>query len=400
MSLWVDKRTEITGPGVHALIIGVSDYEFLPAPNQFPQAGRVTFGLTKVNIPATGAFRVARWLRDKYWHPNAKVKTIRLLLSPSEEELAQKDLPELKAEARQQPRAKRAEVWQAVQDWKQDCAGHPEDIAVLYVAGHGIQWGSKDDAIVLLEDFPKDERFLDWAIDIGKTLKGMSGDTMPQIQFYFVDACRIQPDEYSKFESAGDPVYPISKRGGDDLRAAPIYFAACPQTAAKGHRGRGTYFSEALVDCLDLYARQGPIKNSSLLAAQTHWHVSVSSLSDTLQDRIKEVARPDREKQDVVMGGLVRPAVFCASPAPPNVTVVVSVDPEDAAKLAFAELRDWSQSTVIKQSAPCVPRPLVLAEVPVGIYVLKVSVSGPNKNQYLFSVHAQPPEWNEPVKLS
>jgi len=310
MSLWVDRRGEVKGSGLHALIIGVSDYEFLPAPDQFPQPGRITLGLTKVNIPATGAFRVAQWFKEKYSHPTTQIKTIRVLLSASPDELKQPDLPELATASAKQPRANSDEVWQALQDWQKDCEGSPDDIAVLYVSGHGIQWGSKDDAIVLLEDFSKDQLFLNQTLDVGRTLKGMSGDNMPQTQFYFVDACRIQPDEYKKYEDAGSPLRLRSQFTGEDLRAAPIYYAACPQTAAKGHRGKGTYFAEALIDCLDIYARQGPIKNSTLPIVRDYWHVNVSSLLMTLQDRITEVARPDKKKQDVMLGGMVRNAVF------------------------------------------------------------------------------------------
>jgi hypothetical protein len=64
--MWVDRQKQVQGLGLHALIIGVSDYQFLPGPSEFPDPNRVTLGLTKVNIPATGAFRVARWFRDKY----------------------------------------------------------------------------------------------------------------------------------------------------------------------------------------------------------------------------------------------------------------------------------------------------------------------------------------------
>ena len=398
MSLWVDRRGEVKGSGLHALIIGVSDYEFLPAPDQFPQPGRITLGLTKVNIPATGAFRVAQWFKEKYSHPTTQIKTIRVLLSASPDELKQPDLPELATASAKQPRANSDEVWQALQDWQKDCEGSPDDIAVLYVSGHGIQWGSKDDAIVLLEDFSKDQLFLNQTLDVGRTLKGMSGDNMPQTQFYFVDACRIQPDEYKKYEDAGTPLRLRSQFTGEDLRSAPIYYAACPQTAAKGNRGKGTYFAEALIDCLNVYALQGPIKNSTFSIARNHWHVNVSSLLMTLQDRISEVARPDRERQDVMLGGLIRFAVFSASQSPPDVTVVVDVDPDSAARVTFAELWSSNRSIQIKERSPCWSRPLKLERVPVGIYLLELSASPPYKPLSI-AVDAQPPQWSEPITL-
>jgi hypothetical protein len=299
-----------------------------------------------------------------------------------------------------QPRATTAAVWEALKEWKAECRGYPDDIAVLYVSGHGIQWGSRDDAIVLLEDFSNDEAFLNQAIDVGGTLKGMAGDDMPQVQFYFVDSCRIQPDEYSKYEGAGKPMRLRNDFIGEDLRAALIYYAACPQTAAKGRIGPGTYFAEALVHCLNGTALQGPDLRSTLSVARTHWHVSGSNLLTRLQESINEVARRDKEKQDVVQGGLIRPAVFSASPTPPTVTVVVDVDPDSAAQVAFAELWNWNRSMQIRQRMPCWRRPLKLDGVPVGIYLLELSASAPYKPHLPIAVNAQPPEWNEPITLS
>lgn len=273
-------------------------------------------------------------------------------------------------------------------------------MAVLYIAGHGIQWGDKDGAFVLLEDFSKDQLFLNQSVDIGRTLKGMSGSNMPQVQLYFVDACRIQPDAYKKYEDAGSPLRLRSDFTGADLRSAPIYYAACPQTAAKGHRGGGTYFAEALTDCLEEYALQGPKVNSSVPVAGTHWHVTVSGLATALQDRIAEVALRDNEKQEVVPGGMLRSAVFCASPTPPPVTVVVDVDPDAAAQVAFAELWNSTRSTQVRDRAPCWTRPLKITEVPPGLYLLELSASPPFRPQSIIALNAQPPQWSEPITLS
>ena len=250
MALWVDRTADVEGPGLHALVIGVSDYRFLPEDGQFPDPKHFTLGLTKVSIPATGAFRVATWLRDHYWHPEVKIKTIDLLLSPHAKEITPETNPpkgevdemraRLAAEAGTLARPDTLNVEQALKSWRRRCEGQPGDVALLYVSGHGIQWGSKDDAIVLLEDFGESEDlFLKRAIDIGRTMKGMAGDEMPQTQLYFVDACQIQPDEHASFEDAGDPVRLSSKFGITDLRSAPIYFGAVSQSAAKGKNGTG-----------------------------------------------------------------------------------------------------------------------------------------------------------------
>lgn len=402
---WVDRRAEVSGPGLHALVIGVSDYQYLPAAGQFPDLKKVTLGLTKVNIPATGAYRVANWFKTNYWHPTVRLKTIRLLLSPSQDEIKQPEFPELAEFAKpdaasaapSQTRAITSEVWQAMLDWQEDCRSHPDDIAVMYVAGHGVQWGSKDDAIVLLEDFSRDPSFMDYAVDVGGTMKGMSGADMPQSQFYFVDACRITPEEFGKQTYSGSPRRLPNNPTGDDLRAAPIYYGACPQTLAKGHRGRGTYFAEALVDCLDS-GQQGPIANSALPVAQSYWHISVASLLNALQDRVTLFAKADGEKQDVVMGGNARAAVLSARETPPPVRVVVDIVPEEAAQVVFAEL--WNELHVdkIRERQACIPKPLEMLDVAPGVYTLDIVATAPYQGKSI-SVVAQPPQWKKPIPI-
>src|SRR5262249_41216088 len=162
--------------------------------------------------------------------------------------------------------------------------------------------------------------FLDQSVGIRATVKGMRGGNMPQIQLYFVDSCRIHPDEYAKFQNAGNPVGLPSNFNGEDTRSSVIYYAACPQTRAKGRIGRGTYFAEALIDCLDGLALQSPILNSALPIAKTHWHINVVSLITPLQDQITAIAARDGETQKIVPGGMVIPQIFCATPTPPPVT--------------------------------------------------------------------------------
>jgi hypothetical protein len=245
--------------------------------------------------------------------------------------------------------------------------------------------------------------FLDQSVGIRSVVKGMSGSKMPQIQLYFVDSCRIHPDEYKKFEYAGAPIGLPSKFTDQDLRSAPIYYAACPQTYAKGRHGRGTYFAEALIDCLNSTGLQGPVIGSTLPVVSTHLHINVANLVIALQDRISKVAERDHEKQEIVPGGMLRPAVFCAAAAPPRVTVVIDVDPDAAAQVAFAELWNHNRSKRILDRTRCWQRPLKVNAVPPGLYILELSASPPHQTQYIRAINVQPPQWplgSEPISLS
>src|SRR5947209_2422507 len=90
-------------PGLHALVIGVSEYSGLPEPTPYPTPGLPTLGLTKVKTPATSAWHFAQWLRDKYWNPAAPLKSVRLLVSSSKEEKA--DIPGLAEVSTEERRA-------------------------------------------------------------------------------------------------------------------------------------------------------------------------------------------------------------------------------------------------------------------------------------------------------
>jgi hypothetical protein len=250
-----------------------------------------------------------------------------------------------------------------------------------------------------LEDFSKDELFLNQAIDVGATRKGMSGEDMPQLQLYFVDACQIHPDEHAKFEEAGAPLRFQSTFGGEDTRSSPIYFAACPQTAAKGRNGPGTYFAQALVSCLQGSALQGPDSQSTLPFAQQYWHASVLYLLEALQEAVTVIAAGDKEVQDPVLGGKTRRAIFCASPTTPIVTLVLDVNPDEAAKAAFAELLDWTGKTQVRPRVPCWTRPLTIASLPAGIYQLALSASEPYKPESPIRVEARPPVWKQSITV-
>ena len=54
-SLVVDRRTSVAGPGLHAILIGVSDYTFLPPADEPPGEGLAA--LKKLGSSALSAFR-------------------------------------------------------------------------------------------------------------------------------------------------------------------------------------------------------------------------------------------------------------------------------------------------------------------------------------------------------
>jgi hypothetical protein len=112
--------------GVHALVIGVSKY--LPPRRLRPRR----FDDLRGTAPAASHF--ARFLVEDFHHPAGKpLRTVRLLMSPMPD---QSDF--LLTGGRPWTQAGYDEVNDALEDWAADCDSHIDNIALLYVAGHGV----------------------------------------------------------------------------------------------------------------------------------------------------------------------------------------------------------------------------------------------------------------------
>lgn len=362
----MDRRGDLPAgtSTTNALVIGTSHYEHLPPKQDGPGEDALKFGLVRASTPATGAYRFARWLRDRLRNPGAPLGTIRLLLSPSDDE-KQAD-PELSADSERVLPATRENVRAALLEWKRACKGQPGGVAVFYAGGHGISM-SKIDSYVLLEDFAADENVLDYSVDVGQVHGGMAGQDMPQSQFYFVDACRIRPEAFNRYKDAGDGLGLIVEWAGGDTRAAPIYFSASPDTPALGQPGNGTLFSQALLECLE-----GPGADDTA-DDQGDWLITTYSLQQAVERRVDELAATHGETQEVVGGGQARMAVLHRFEKAPDFPVSVELAPTAAAAVAWASLWDGGRTNRVLEDQPFDQNPKTWT-VPAGLYSLDVTV--------------------------
>lgn len=123
-------HTDVSVPqvGVHALVIGTSEYGYKHRKTTLYDR----FG--NISGAAFGAAKFARFLGKEYRDPlDREVLTIRLLLSPTPDE--KPELEKLEVVWRE---ATYDRVREALEDWYDDCDRFVENIAVLYIAGHGI----------------------------------------------------------------------------------------------------------------------------------------------------------------------------------------------------------------------------------------------------------------------
>jgi hypothetical protein len=113
------------GPGIHALVIGIGNYP----------KGRAGQAFLDLVGAAAGAANFATFLAEEFHDPGDRpVRTIRLLLSPTEAERA--DHPVISG-ARWHP-ALYDDIGYALDDWSSDCNDHPDNVGILYVGGHGV----------------------------------------------------------------------------------------------------------------------------------------------------------------------------------------------------------------------------------------------------------------------
>jgi hypothetical protein len=411
LKFWVDRREELKdskAPGrTHALVIGTSRYRWLPkgdAPPPDPE--RQTLGLSEVDISATSAFLFATWLKDNFQNSDAPLATILLYINPSDQEIANvAGMQDVPAEFIGTTRAK---VMEALTAWSKLCKGNPAGIAVLYASGHGLQIpGSKEDAFILLEDFAEDPMIFNYSIDVGTNRRAMAGPDMPQNQLYFADACRLPPNTSLLGLGTGaalpfDPNVP-------DKRSAPIYYSAMSNTKALGVVKKGTFFMQALIECLDSRALSGPNKKSAIPLQRDKWHVSVPELLSPLDQRVKALAiekakelaakgiNVDFPEQGVTMGGEARAAVFQVLPSAPKVKLTLEVDPDPIAVSAKAALWGANRKQQIGEHRNCRPKPCEFVEVDAGLYSLDIIADG--RNVAGIVIQADPPETVFPYEL-
>ena len=284
---------DVAPPAPPVLVIGVSRYVHLPGGGGAPTDTPFATGLGQLAAAATSAVRVALWFRDRFESPGAARGSIRLLVSPGPDEVP---LPEgVTAD-----RATAGNVRREVAAWRRDLRTHADNVAVLYVAGHGLQT-SADGGIVLLEDFGAPESLspLERAIDVAAVRRGIVSDpndpasATPQRQFYFYDACRVTPPAAIRYATLPVGVV-LDEPSGTPARASWVSFGSRPRDYALAVVGtRTTLYSQAFLDCLDSRARPEDDGRT----------IRFAGLQTALEEVVSELATEYGEQQEATLGG-------------------------------------------------------------------------------------------------
>ncbi|MCB0292049.1 MAG: caspase family protein [Calditrichaeota bacterium] len=325
-------------PRLHALVIGVDAYDHLGL--GVPKPSNLLSGLAPLTIAVPSARNIARWLENAYHNPDCPLGSIELLLAPGEI-LKRKDGSDAAID-----KSTMANIETAAAAWYQRCNANPKNIAFFYFAGHGIS--TVVGRYILPADFGNPDLPDDWknCIDAGGLQVGMN-KCKAQHQYFFLDACRDAPVEaLLQKKPHGNPLI-----GGadneDNVELSAEYAAASEGRQAFGKDGGGTFFSEALIMCLNgMGANQRGGKKI--------WRVDAASLSYGLANVMELIA--ERENLPLSCDCRMQKPVSLHFPALGQVLVRVNCLVEGMQHESNITL---TQGNTVKNSPPGGPRPWI-----------------------------------------
>lgn len=319
-SLILDRRADLEGkPGLHAVLIGVSEYAHLPSPDDPPGEGLAA--LKKLRSSAVSALALLRKLRtlNDEGRLVRPLKTVRFLQSPSPEEVgAEPSLAGMGAPAT------REIIAEALQEWRDDAAEGPASQTLFYFCGHGIR-RSLEESILLTADFlrpglPK----LFNSFRVMNIRNGMvAGPSYPDLareQFYFIDACREKPDALDQLDTTETPkIFDAELNNTTDDRRAPVFFSTLTGGLSAGVANQPSYFVQALIWAMDHGSFEKRKVDDDVGVA---WPMTPPSLKAAI-----EVAKAFQGSK-VELTGLVGEPALCFRRDAPQLPVEVALAPE------------------------------------------------------------------------
>lgn len=353
MGLKEDRRNQLAGgPGIHAFIDGVSDYRHLEDGSDEKRATD-TYGFRALHSTARTAWRFYEWLlkADAAGRLALPLATVHLLLSRSESE---SDVAASDAD-----RCSWANFVADAESWRKCASASNEEITIFYFAGHGIG-RQKTEALLLMDDVgaPGSGVFVNRCVDVQQLFYGMApppdaAQSVARTQFYFVDACRTQISELREFTTQGIPQIWNVPTDGVDKRAATLFYGSLPGASAYARDEDQTLFSMALFECLD---RLGAEEASSG-ERDLRWRITASSLIRRLPDAVLDISKRFEVDQQCAWTGQSADAIFSYLTDPPETTITMKVDPEQAAGAFQFEVQDYKKKEPPFSIAPIAPHP-------------------------------------------
>jgi hypothetical protein len=354
---------DLTQPGTHALIIGVSAYQHF-ADGKDPTPIGIEFEMEQLSAAARSASEFAAWLLKEYRCDRARLCSLRVLLSPTDGEQVHPDIGALLAGNYS---ATTTNVKTALMEFRNACNANIDNVAIVYVAGHGVQL-TKSGAIVLLQDFGDAGSLteLERTIDMAGVHAGMNHPKTARTQFWFVDACRQKPAIARRFENLNKGALTLTEPPGV-TEVSPLFLAAGTGKQAYARVGGITLFCEAL-----LWALRGNVANGPE-AGINRWHVPVTALIKQLPDRVNTLAAQESVDQSVDIAGKIHEAIFHEYVGVPKVNLHIDLSPQNAWPVSKAWLKLNANIPVVENFSNW---PLQQS-IDAGLYLLDIKTAAP-----------------------
>lgn len=310
----------VTGPGTHALIIGVGYYHHLPEGGGKPLT--VETSMEQLGCPPHSARAVADWFINSFHNPKKPLASVALVISEPHPSIYRHPVTGAGYEV---PTGTAEEVKQAVRSWIRRANSSTESLTVFYFCGHGLAEGLAE--TLLLRDYGADSLGpFDGAMDLSGFKAAM--ETMkPSWQVFFIDACRVGSLNLGASKGTvgvqmlqPDPLM----RGLPAPPAQSVHYATFDGMSAYGADEKPSIYAESLLLGLSRAGRQDDTGD---------WWVGTFELQTLVEMHTERLAR---------MGNVVqRPEVQRASNfaitrlvGAPDVPVYVFCDPLAAIQLA------------------------------------------------------------------
>ena len=372
-----DRRTELgDAPMLHALVIGVSEYPNLPngASDIVQFDDKKTLGLRSLSCAAYSACKIVQWLLDNRDSTVAPLGTVRLLLSPNEEERIRiASLPAFLTEITAWSPATLEALEICAPEWRSDANHCVENATWFYFCGHGFQTKTQKQALILNDFGQRQGSRLKHTVSIENIFTGMAPTptftSMAETQFYFVDSCRDTASGLDRFTGsyAQEPsaIWDVEPEQRD-RRNAPVFYGTLGGVQAYSLVGQESVFCRALLKCLPEFA-------SERIDAPNHaWAVTTGALQRALSQYFDTLSATEGGGQETSVSGKIgrTNAILLYHAQPPNVLLNLRMvtAPVDETQLS---LFDERRNRVLHKGPPLVPHPYSFDTV-AGFYTAEV----------------------------
>jgi len=232
-----------TDPGIHILLIGVTNYFHLPGGRGEPFALADDFDV--LDAPDYSGRALADWfLGGNLTHPMLPVKSIELLgsrLRHQKEDGAKVpvDVPTF------------ANVQQAIERWFALGDVHPQNLLIFYFCGHGLQDGVGTHSLLCADFGAHRLNPFDHAVHYEGLEAGMRACAARQ-QVFLLDICRrTEPRISRRYGGPGNKV--VALQVPDDAAdvAQSVIWATSSGAGAFARKNKPSAFAEAFIKCFE-----------------------------------------------------------------------------------------------------------------------------------------------------